>query len=72
MIEFKNADVAKKYTTIRVTDPKIHMPGKNGTGWAGRLSEITLVAADKLIQDKKQNLIQLKATPLSGETEGAD
>jgi hypothetical protein len=59
-VEFKNADVAAKYSTIRSTDPKIHLPGKGNTGWAGKLSDITIEAADKLFLDKRQNLVQLK------------
>lgn len=59
-IEFTVPEVAAKYSTTRTTDPKIHLPGKGSTGWGGKLSMITLAAADKLFADKKQNLIQLK------------
>jgi hypothetical protein len=68
-IEFKNADVAKKYTNDRTTDPRIHIPGKGNTGWAGRLSLITMEAADKLFATPKQNLIQLKVSSNSSEQE---
>jgi hypothetical protein len=47
-VEFKNPDVAAKYEALR-NDGPVHVPaGKNpGTGYAGPLSGITLVAADK-------------------------
>jgi len=62
MIKFVVPEVEAKYTSARETDPHIHIPGLKGTGWAGRLSTITPAAAEKLIQDPKQNLIQLKPT----------
>lgn len=60
-MEFKNADVAEKYTTDQTADPIVHLPGgKNKNGWKGRLSEIPLVQADRWIGRPGQNLLKLK------------
>ena len=61
MIQFKNADVAEKYTTDRTADCIVHLPGgKNKNGWKGRLSEIPLVQADRWINRPGQNLLKLR------------
>jgi hypothetical protein len=64
--EFQNPDVKAKYTPARETDGKVHIPAgkknaKNPTpeGYAGPLSLISLVAADKAYASGS-NILKLK------------
>ena len=60
-IEFKNADVAAKYTTEQTVDKVHHLPGgKTKNGWKGLLSEIPLEQADRWVTRPGQNLLKLK------------
>jgi hypothetical protein len=60
MVQFTNADVAAKYEACRANDGRIHIPaGKDKNGYAGLLSGITLVAADKAYASGS-NLLKLK------------
>lgn len=60
MVEFKNAATLAKYDTVWNTDPTIHIPGgKKANGWRGKLSDITVENADRLM-DQKSNLLKLK------------
>ena len=61
MLQFKNAEVAEKFTTDYEADPFVHLPGgKLNNGWKGRLSEIPLEQALRWINRPGQNLIKLK------------
>lgn len=60
-VEFKDPEVAKKYTTDQTADKVHHLPGgKNGNGWKGLLSEIPIAQADRWIGRRGQNLLKLK------------
>lgn len=65
-VEFDNADVAAKYVPAREKDGHVHVPaGKktaknpNPVGYAGLLSNITLVCADKAFASGS-NILKLK------------
>jgi hypothetical protein len=59
--EFKDPDVAKKYTPNRESDTKVHVPsgksvpGQKSVGYSGMLSGITLAAADKAFKSGTNN-----------------
>lgn len=82
MLEFKNKDVADKYTSAFKGNPVVHKPGgKNKNGFKVKLSDITMEQADRIFEGKNQNLLQLKTQapskkfipekPKNSETEGS-
>ena len=60
-VVFENPEVAAKYDACRSSDGKVHVPSGKvyGSGYAGPLSKISLVAADKAFASGS-NLLKLK------------
>ena len=51
-LKFDSPDVEEKYTSNSVSDPVIHLPGKNGTGFRCNLSKINMEQAERIFAEK--------------------